>query len=82
MSIKDVWSINYREWKGHYRRSDLPQSPPQPLLCFWPNLLDSDHGAVFIGAAQHDARTSSADKLAGSKVLGQQEAVLKARENA
>jgi hypothetical protein len=36
---------------------------------------------VFIGAAQHDTRTSSADKLAGSKVFGQKEAVLKAGEN-
>ena len=36
---------------------------------------------MFIGAAQHDTRTSSADKLAGLKVFGQKEAVLKAGEN-
>jgi hypothetical protein len=61
---------------------NLSQRPLQPVLRVRSNLLDSDHGAVFIGAAQHDTRTSSAYKLAGSKVFGQKEAVLKAGENA
>jgi hypothetical protein len=58
-------------------KSNLSQSPSLPLLRFRKNLLDSDHLPVLSGATQHDARASRANKLAGSKVFRQNEAVLR-----